>query len=134
MKRRAFLGFLGGAAASGPKLAASLVESAGSVPPMPGFYGGMTTATADPSWVASRIADLKKIISGKDPQEKRNRTMQALYHLETLERHRLDSLRAVSGQHKARMLMSGSFERQKRIRKADAEFDLADLMEIKLPF
>lgn len=135
MNRRGFMGLLGGAVAAGPKLAAGIAENAA---PSMGYYPtsieGEMSIASDPSYVASRIASLKDIIAGKDPSTKREQRMSALYQLESLERYRLDGLRSVAAQHKVRMLVSGGATRQDRIRRTNAEFELADLITVKLPF
>ena len=130
MNRRGFLGFFGGAAAAGPKLAAGIADSVASLGPAP--YPSFGTASegmaVDVDWKVGRINELKAIISGRDPQADQNDRMNRLYAMEQSERFRLDSLRSVSPIHKQRMLTDGASERHRRIRRADAKWDLKRLL------
>jgi hypothetical protein len=131
MNRRGFLGFFGGAAAAGPKLAAGIAENVAgmaTIPPYPSIGMGAMTSANDDNCKASRIKELKAIISGRDPVEEQSNKMSRLYALEHGERLRLDSLRSISPSHKQRMLTDGAVDRQKRIRMADAEWDLKRLL------
>jgi len=136
MKRRGFLGLLGGAAVAGPKLAVDLgsqVTSMGGIPtpPMGGFVGSGTLASAGSGgdWKIGRIAELRKLLAGKDPEEERRRKIQRLYQVENVERFRLDSLRSVSASHKMTMFIDGNLDRQDRINRMHAERELADLLK-----
>jgi hypothetical protein len=137
MNRRGFLGFLGAGAAAGPKLATGLAtEVAAGSTLVGGYLGGdpFGAVGGNPNYRVEHIARLKNLISGKDPSIKRERVMRNLYMAESVERFRLDGLRSVSACHKMRMFIDGSHDRQNRIRRQDAEFDLAVLLREKLPF
>lgn len=129
MKRRAFFGFMGGAVAAGPKLAAGIADGASSH-----TYTGLAISSGiesggpDVPWKAKRIAELKAMIAGVDPGIKQREKMDRLYAMEMQERFRLDSLRSVSPIHKHKMLIEGNRERNQRIRRADAEWDLHRLL------
>lgn len=132
MNRRGFLGLFGAGVAAGPKLAAGIAqEVAAGVPmaPVGGFASGAIPSTSDSSWRLRQIAKLKTIIRGKDPEAEQHHKMHRLYMAENSERVRLDSLRSVSASHKMRMLVEGNHARQKRIRRTDAMFSLADLLQ-----
>lgn len=132
MKRRAFFGFLGGAAAAGPTLSKSLVAEAATNMPMPPMGGYASTAgrlvDSDGDWKHRQIKMLKAVISGKDPDTERHAVMHRLYSAETLERYRLDSLRSVSPAHRMQMFIDGAPARRDRTIRADAGFDLARLL------
>lgn len=133
MKRRAFLGWLGGAAAAGPTLTKSLAAEAVAHMPMPPIGGGYASAGLEKSpepddWKLRQIKRLKAIISGKDPDAEQNDVMNRLYSAESLERYRLDSLRSVSPTHRMQMLINGASHRRDRARRADAKFDLARIL------
>lgn len=129
MKRRAFFGFMGGVVAAGPKLAAGIADGAQSLNYIgPSISSGMVNEGPDASWKAKRIAELKAMIAGADPGIKQREKMDRLYAMEMQERFRLDSLRSVSPIHKHKMLIEGSRERNQRIRRADAEWDLHRLL------
>lgn len=131
MDRRGFLGIFGGAAVAGPRLAAGMVDNIASLAPAPPISPFRTEASGivgENDWKLGRIKELKAIVSGKDPQAEHNNRMNRLYALEQGERFRLDSLRSVSPAHKQRMLADGAAERQRRIRQADAKWDLKRLL------
>ena len=131
MDRRGFLGIFGGAAVAGPKLAAGMVDNIASImpaPPIPPLSTGGSGTVGKNDWKVGRIKELKAIISGKDPQDEHNSRMNRLYALEQGERFRLDSLRSVSPVHKQRMLADSAADRQRRIRQADAKWDLKRLL------
>ena len=132
MKRRAFFGFLGGAAVAGPTLSKSLAAEAVAHMPMPPIGGGYASAglatSGHDDWKLRQIKRLKAIISGKDPDAEQNDVMNRLYSAESLERYRLDSLRSVSPTHRMQMLTNGANHRRDRVRRADAEFDLARIL------
>lgn len=129
MKRRSFLGFMGGAVASGPKLAKGLADDALSLPPAHGYGFSPAAAAIDHSWRKSRISELKRLISGDDPYDVRTKEMVAVNSSETAERYRLDSLRSVSSTFKYRMLVAGEPTRTKRIRRLHHRWELADLLK-----
>lgn len=129
MKRRAFFGFLGGAAAAGPTLSKSLAAEAASMPlPIGGGCDGPAKGFVDDDWKLRQIKRLKKIISGKDPDAEQHAVMNCLYSADLLERFRLDSLRSVSPAHRMQMFIDGASARRDRTRRADAGFDLARIL------
>jgi hypothetical protein len=137
MKRRSFLGFLGGAAAAGPKLAQGIASSVNMGVPMPPMGGysepsNAVGASASNSWVPARIAKLKAILAGNNPEAAQNRRRDRLYHAESAERFRLDSLRSIAPAHKMQMLIDGNLDRQERIQRLHAESELAELLAMKL--
>lgn len=129
MERRKFLGFLGGAAAAGPKLAQSLAStvSTGGPPPM-GVYA-VAAGDSEGKWRLARIKELKGLLSGKDDETAKHRRMSRLYNVENVERFRLDSLRSVSATHKMQMFIEGNLDRQERIRRMHLEDELANLLK-----
>lgn len=136
MKRRAFLGFLGGATAAGPQLAKGLAADAyfPSVPPMGGgWIGGATKTSEGGDWRQSRILELRRLLSGDDGGEAaRNRRQNRLSQLEQAERFRLDSLRSISPSHKMSMFIEGSLDRQERLRVGWLENELEQLLTVKI--
>jgi len=78
MRRRQFLGFIGGAAAAGPVVAreaitkGSLTAMAEGMPGSAlGYSADELSATGGADWKLSRISQLKKFLSGNDPDEDR---------------------------------------------------------------
>lgn len=135
MKRRAFLGFLGGAAAAGPATAQAMLtkgsligEGAGLSTGIYNGIGGPCVDNAKSDWRSLRIVDLKRFLSGHDPEFERRRKSQLLHSLETRERARLDSLRSVSFVNKMRLLAEGSLDRDERIRREQYRWELSDLL------
>lgn len=140
LKRRQFLGFLGGAVAAGPKAAQAIAQetltkgslvgealnSGGSVP---GYYGEPQVASSSGNWKASRIKELKAILAGKDPEAERREKQQRYYALENRDRARIDSLRSVSFVNKMRLYTEGSITRNERIRRENMRWELANLLK-----
>lgn len=107
MRRRAFLGVLGGAAASGPSLAKSIasVELLGA-PPVDGPCDSITgLAGSGSDCKASEILNLRSLLSGEAREAKERAGEVRRRNIEMVERFRLDALRSVSPSHKARMLL-----------------------------
>lgn len=134
MNRRGFLGFFGAGAVAGPRLAAGIAEEVASSSPAPFYSGisnaeGQTASEACGGWRQRRIAQLRRVISGKDPSIERNQKLHVLYTAEQRERVRLDGLRSVSPAAKMRMLVDGNAARQRRIQKTEAGFNLADFLK-----
>lgn len=141
MNRRKILGLFGGAAAAGPAVAAKFASDITSpAASMPSAIGGLSAGIAakddDGSWKLSRIADLKRMLSvtGPTDDEKRQKRISLLYAAETEERHRLDSLRSISGSRKAKMLAASAEERQRRIQRMYYENELDQLLSQLNPF
>lgn len=137
MKRRAFLGFLGGGAVAGPKLAASIGEQVALSGGSPAFGWGMGTlpvpaSTSDGDWRVSRIAQIRRWFARSGEEDAKERRQLRQYQVEALERFRLDSLRSVSAQHKMQMFIEGNIERQMRIRHESHETELAELLLSKI--
>ena len=132
MNRRGFLGFFGAGAVAAPKLAAGIADNVASgsmtVPIRPDGYATACSTDCDVDWKASRIKELKAIISGRDPDADRENQMNRLYAMEMGERLRLDSLRSVSPINKQRMLMASAPSRARRIKQADAKWGLKRLL------
>lgn len=120
MKRRAFLGFLGGAAAAGPSAAASLVEPLAKASlPMDYLVGGgpLTVGPADDGRKLSRIADLVRLLRGqKSKHEIEEERLSNLEMAAVAYRYQVDGLRSVSTQHKLEMIA-----RMQRRRNAERE-------------
>lgn len=129
--RRGFLGFLGGAVASGPKLAQDLASAGNQVAlgaPSPSY--GIGSSGGPDDWKISRIADLRSWIKGGRPEEKRERRIRRMYKMETHARYRLDSMRSISAQHKYQMLLDGEDARAEALRKMEWENELENLLRI----
>ena len=130
MNRRGFLGFFGAGVAAGPKLAAGIAQDVAMLPPMPpvGGYACAQSVKEDVGWRVRQIARLKTVIRSKDPEARQREVMLRLHMAENGERLRIDGLRSVSPAHKHNMLVESLHQRQERIRRADAGFDLARLL------
>lgn len=116
MKRRAFLGFLGGAAASGPKLAQDIAQVTARLPPEGGsVVGGVASASGD--WKLSEITRLKSLLSGKSREARERDKVLRQAGAEMRERFRLDGLRSVSPASKARLLLEYQIEQDAIIRR-----------------
>jgi hypothetical protein len=111
MKRRGFLGLMGGAAVAGPGIAKDAVQYlpsglSSAVPPAP--YGGIIATTrADSSGMfdrATRIADLRRLISGQlTDEEREERRRERLYNVDTMFAQNVTCLRSVSPFNKVRI-------------------------------
>jgi hypothetical protein len=134
MKRRSFLGFLGGAAASGPTLAKGIASDAYfPTPPMGGGWIGGAVKSSEGDWRPSRILELRRLLSGDDGGEAaRNRRQNRLSQLEQTERFRLDSLRSISPSHKMSMFIDGNLDRQERVRVGWLENELEHLLTVRV--
>lgn len=140
MKRRQFLGFLGGAAVAGPKAAQAVAQEAISerslskmalgMAPSPTGWNTFAGDVANDDWKISRINELKKLIMGGDPAAERQARMNRLYELEQVERARIDGLRSVSLAGKLQMLQNGAPKRNARIAREQWKNELANLMKI----
>lgn len=130
MKRRNFLGFLGGAVAAGPKLAGDLGTQARLGADAGGVMQAATAATNAPGdWRPIRIAQLKDWLSGKGTDDAQQRRRQRLYQAEQLERFRLDTLRSVSPSHRVQMFINGNLDRSERIQRMHWEQELEELLK-----
>lgn len=93
--RRGFLGFLGGAAAAGPKAVGNAMAKMpdGLGLSLPSYYfdtnGGPQSAGEDSGWRVKEIAEIKQFLSGKLTDE----------HKAEIQRQRIDARRNVVSQH-----------------------------------
>lgn len=137
MKRRGFLGIVGGAAVAGPSIAKEVVASlpAGLVAPsVPmttlGYSSGKgLVCTTEPgsehSWRLQEIAEIKRFLTGElSDEEKESRNRQRLYRREQVINQNVACLQSVSGSRKLaiygrRMELHGEemerVERQQRL-------------------
>jgi len=132
LTRRSIFAVFGGAAAAGPKIAKGIAENVAegvSGQPPDSFLGGMMPA-GNGDWKPQRIATLRHLLKSDAKEEtKSSKRLEALYHSETIERVRLDSLRSVAPAHKLRMLVDGNTERRRRLTLTQSEFELSDLLD-----
>ncbi len=131
MKRRGFLGFMGGAVAAGPKLATSITDQGDRLLPHGvGSYGVEPEATG--SWKPQRIAELRRLLSGvraeDDDYRARSRHLSAM---ESADRFRLDGLRSVAGHHKATMLHQSNERRRAEWDENSNRWELFNLLKGK---
>lgn len=131
MKRRGFLGFLGGAAAAGPAMAKTAIAEMpkgmlGGIGNMPvGSYGGYGSpmaqaAGSESDWRLSEIANLKRIISGDlNDEEKEQRRREQMYTMEAIIDQNIAVLVSVSGPKKLAM-------RRDRVRKLHEQIRLSE--------
>lgn len=130
MKRRGFLGFMGGAAAAGPTLGRSLAadavmsrnalsQRAYASTTAGGLIGG--------DWKLDRIAELKAMIAGK-PEDETERRSRALYSIEARDRVSIDALRSVAPHYRVAMFQSRDRHRQNEIMKIHWMRELEDLL------
>lgn len=126
MKRRGFLGFIGGAAAAGPSVAraaiAEMPKGLGTVasPPMHGLSQGVCEGSSGGDWRIREIADLKRILSGDlTDEEKEQRRRERMYALEAIVDQNVAVLISVSGPQKLTM-------RRDRVRRLQEEIRLSE--------
>lgn len=130
MKRRGFLGLMGGAVAAGPKLAGELASQGSLGFASLGVPLGAIAATSDGEWRLSRIKELRSLLtSGETEDQRRHKRINRAYQMEALERFRLDSLRSVSAQRKMAMLMDSNESRHERINRMSWEDELERLLK-----
>ncbi len=111
LKRRGFLGFLGGAAAAGPKAVANVVEKMpdGLGLPFPGHYfntgGEPESVKADDSgWRAREIAEIRAFLAGKLTDEHKAEILRTRMEMHrTVVSQGIAQLRSVSAVHKVRI-------------------------------
>jgi len=145
MKRRNFLGLLGGTAVAGPSIAAETASklSASNVwahkanyltqgqGPLADYAQSGAPAN-DISWHASRIQSLRDLITGKvDDHDAHYRRANRVRSGEMADRAAIDALRSVSMQHKYSMLVDAGERRARRANILDAEFELSNLLNLK---
>lgn len=131
MKRRGFLGIIGGAAIAGPKVAQNVVaklpvglgDATLGVPPFGGYgsQGIATSAASDSSWRLTEIANLRKIITGElTDQEKEDQRRQKMYSQQNIISQSVASLVSVSGVRKLEMYQERMAEHSRRIQQSEA--------------
>ncbi|QIG76692.1 hypothetical protein EVC28_068 [Rhizobium phage RHph_I1_23] len=131
MKRRGFLGIIGGAAVAGPRVAKEVVsklpvglgDATLGVPPF-GGYGSQGLAEAVPSnssWRLTEIANLRKIITGEmTDQEKEDQRRQKMYAQQNIISQSVASLVSVSGVRKLEMYQERMALHGRRIQQSEA--------------
>lgn len=136
MKRRGFLGFLGGAAAAGPVMAktaiAEMPKSIGMVahPPIGGPLSQAVSSTAGGGdWRLSEIANLKRIISGDlNEEEKEQMRREHMYTMEAIVDQNIAVLVSVSGPKKLAMRRDRMRELREQIRLSETRGYLSRLL------
>lgn len=137
MKRRGFLGFLGGAAAAGPTMARNAIASmpsglgvSGSAAPW--GYASAGTAAQDPSsgdWRIDEISRLKRIISGgKTEEEAEQERVNLMHQREIIISQSTASLVSVSGVSKLRIFNKNMLRLNREIEVARSRSYLKQLM------
>lgn len=139
INRRGLFGIVAGGAVAGPQIAQGIVsEMARTAPSLGGSavksvvgYGLNQTA-ADMTmgdWRLERVAQLKRVLSGENKDDERERKRRVINYLEKVEAARLESLKSVSVGRKMVMLAESEASRMERYQAMDAEWELADLEE-----
>ena len=138
MKRRGFLGFMGGAAVAGPAVAKNVVAELpnGLLDGKIGFASGLaqgypvaTKCEDQGEWRIKEIANLKRLMTGEltdDEKEERRRTR--LYNRQTIISHGVACLVSVSGVHKLRMNEERMERHGDEMRKLEARSRLSWLL------
>lgn len=129
MKRRGFLGIIGGAAVAGPsaakavaaKMPVGLVDASTSLIPSVGYSGTGQTNGPDRSWKLSEIANIKRFLSGElSDEEKEQRKRQKMYSRQSIINQRIAGLVSVSGVYKFDMYNREIAEMNEDIAKSEA--------------
>lgn len=137
MKRRGFLGFLGGAVAVGPATAKAAVAelpkglgAIGPMPPMGGFYGNTISQAVDGGdWRLKEIASLKRFLSGElTDEEKEQEKRRRLNFVYNSINQNVAGLQSVSGVHKMRMFDEQMCRLNARIERSERKGYLARLL------
>lgn len=130
MKRRGFLGFMGGAAVAGPQLAKAAVAELPSglgnaVPGVIGGYGSLGQPIAsgsDKTWKLKEIANLKRLISGGlTDDEKEDRKRRRLYQQERIISQSVACLVSVSGTRKLEIYRDRMEQHNEKIQISEAK-------------
>lgn len=138
MKRRNFLGFLGGAAAAGPAVAkaaiAEMPKGLGMVasPPMGSNLsrGIGLSDSSEGDWRMREIVDLKRILSGDlTDEEKEQRRRERMYALEAIVDQNVAVLISVSGPQKLAMRRDRVRLLQEKIRLSETQGYLSRLLK-----
>lgn len=137
MKRRGFLGFMGGAAVAAPAVAktaiAELPKGLGSVSMGVGVpsmgYGGGPVDSVGGNWRLKEIANLKRILTGDlTEDEKEQRKRERMYARQQSISHGVAVLVSVSGAHKLNMYANRIERHKDRIRRSETKGYLARLL------
>lgn len=139
MKRRGFLGFLGGAVAAGPSVAKTAVAELPKGIASSGYISNSLGACApssypyEPSsgdWRVKEIANLRRLISGDlTEEEKEQERRSRLYRTRNTISQNVAGLHSVSGVHKLRMYDEQMGRLQKRIQRSESKGYLARLLK-----
>lgn len=139
MKRRGFLGFIGGAVAAGPATAKAVVAelpkglgAIGPMPPMGGYYGNtLSQAVGDGGdWRLKEIASLKRFLSGElTDEEKEQEKRRRLNFVYNSINQNVAGLHSVSGVHKMRMFDEQMFRLNARIERSERKGYLSRLLK-----
>lgn len=133
MKRRGFLGIIGGAALAGPKVAKEAVaklpvglgDAAMAAAPYGGYASpGLNAVTDAPSgsWRLTEIANLRKIITGEmTDAEKEDQRRQKMYAQQNIISQSVAALVSVSGVRKLEMYQERMAAHGRRIQKSEAQ-------------
>lgn len=139
MKRRGFLGFIGGAAAAGPSVAraaiAELPKGIGAasgfgVPTTSGYGLSQAANSIDGDWRLKEILNLRRILSGEmTEEEKEQDKRRRLYSLQNTINQNVAGLQSVSGVHKLRMYDDQTHRLNQRIQRSETKSYLARLLK-----
>lgn len=144
--RRNIFGLAAGAAVGGPSIAReAMAQTSGMFRGGSALLDGAKTQAGygyamDAAKIASgdyridRIAQLKAVLAGEAPEDKRQRQREMIQHLEKVDEARLDTLRSVSLGRKHIMLADGRASRYQRMREMDAQWELEELENNLLKF
>jgi hypothetical protein len=131
MKRRGFLGIIGGAAIAGPKVAKEVVAklpvglgdaTMNYAVPVGYASEGISSASPNGSWRLTEIANLRKILTGEmSDQEKEDQRRQRLYAQQSIISQGVASLVSVSGVRKLEMYQDRMAAHQRRIQQSEAQ-------------
>jgi hypothetical protein len=137
MKRRGFLGFMGGAAVAGPTAAKSVV---GELPKSLGIgvpYGSMSgygstavCSSSEGDWRLGEVARLKRILSGDlTDEEKENRRRSRLYRQEAIISQNVTSLVSVSSVARMRIYHRDMERHNERVERSECRSNLFRLLK-----
>lgn len=141
MKRRGFLGFMGGAAAAGPSVAkaavAEMPKGLGAAfshnpgAPLGGLSQGIrdTASSIGGSWRIKEIASLRRVLLGDlTDEEKEQRKRSRLYAHQSVVQQNIAGLVSVSGVRKMEMYGDQMARLDDRIRRSEAQGYLSRLL------
>lgn len=131
MKRRGFLGIIGGAAVAGPsaakavvaKMPVGIVDASATLLPSVGYSGSGhgQSVGLDRSWKLSEIANIKRFLGGElSDEEKEQRKRQKMYNRQSIINQRIAGLVSVSGVYKFDMYNREIAEMNEDIAKSEA--------------